>query len=151
MSKTIKSPLQRDPARNKKFKVAGQIFIILVLVFILILPYFVFAADPATDNPDTILGKLKIIGKAGGYETPDSETQFSAILGLVVSGFLSLLGIIFIGEIIYAGYNWMTARGEEAKVEKAHDTIRRAIIGLVVIAGAYAIWAFVWWVMFYNL
>ena len=125
-------------------KTIKQIFIILVLVFILILPYFVFAANGATDNPDTILGKLKIIGGAGGYETPDSETQFSEILGLVVSGFLSLLGIIFIGEIIYAGYNWMTARGEEQKVEKAHETIRRAIIGLVVVVGAYAIWKFVY-------
>ena len=142
MNKTIKSPLQRDPARNKKFKVAGQIFIILVLVFILILPYFVFAAD----GP---LNKLKNIAGQGGYttNTTGDEYKFSEILGLVVSGFLSLLGVIFIGEIIYAGYNWMTARGEEAKVEKAHDTIRRAIIGLVVVVGAFAIWAFIYEVL----
>ncbi len=126
-------------------KTIKQILIILVLVFILILPYFVFAADS-----NSVLGKLQNIAGQGGYTTQGTgdEYKFAEILGLVVSGFLSLLGIIFIGEIIYAGYNWMTARGEEQKIEKAHDTIRRAIIGLVVIVGAYAIWAFVWWVMF---
>jgi cytochrome bd-type quinol oxidase subunit 2 len=120
-------------------KTIKQIFIILVLVFILILPYFVFAAD----GP---LNKLQNIAGQGGYtvNTTGDEYKFSEILGLVVSGFLSLLGVIFIGEIIYAGYNWMTARGDEQKIEKAHDTIRRAIIGLVVVVGAYAIWAFVY-------
>lgn len=114
-----------------------QFFIVLVLVLILILPYFVFAAP-------TMKEILSGLGNSAGYTTEGvTETSFAGILGLVVSGFLSLLGIIFIGEIIYAGYNWMTARGEEAKVEKAHDTIRRAIIGLVVVVGAWAIVEFV--------
>ena len=37
----------------------------------------------------------------------------------------------------------MTARGEEEKVEKAKDTITRAIIGLIIVVGAYAIWSFI--------
>ena len=121
-----------------------QFFIVLVLVLILILPYFVFA-DVQTPPPPKMKDILLGLGDSAGYTTEGvTETSFSGILGLVVSGFLSLLGIIFIGEIIYAGYNWMTARGEEQKVEKAHETIRRAIIGLVVVVGAYAIWKFVY-------
>ena len=34
--------------------------------------------------------------------------------------------------MLYAGYHWMTARGEEEKVEKAKDTIQRAIVGIII-------------------
>ncbi|MCD4762299.1 hypothetical protein K8R32_05065 [bacterium] len=61
----------------------------------------------------------------------------------VIKGFLSVLGIIFIILLILAGYNWMTAAGDEAKVTKAKDTIQKAIIGLIIIVSAYAITAFV--------
>jgi len=46
--------------------------------------------------------------------------------------------------MLYAGYNWMMARGDEEKVTKAKDTITRAIIGLLITIGAYAIsfWVF---------
>lgn len=123
-------------------KIIKQTFIILAISLILILPYFVFAQDDST----TMRGVLKTIGDSAGYMTSGvSETSFAGFLGLIVSTFLSLLGIIFIGEIIYAGYNWMTARGEEEKVEKAKDTLRRSIIGLVIIVGAYAIWSFIFY------
>jgi amino acid transporter len=61
----------------------------------------------------------------------------------VIQGFLSLLAIIFIILVIYAGYSWMTAGGDEAKVTKAKDTIYRAIIGLILILAAYSITYFV--------
>ena len=37
----------------------------------------------------------------------------------------------------------MTAGGDEAKVTKAKETLRRAIIGLMIIIAAYAITVFV--------
>ena len=45
--------------------------------------------------------------------------------------------------MIYAGYNWMTAAGDETKLTQAKNTIRRSIIGVVIIVGAYAIYNFV--------
>jgi len=45
--------------------------------------------------------------------------------------------------MVYAGYNWMVARGEEEKVTIAKDTIKRAIIGLVITVSSYAIWNFI--------
>jgi cytochrome bd-type quinol oxidase subunit 2 len=117
-------------------KILKHILILICLIGILILPYFVFAQD----SP---LNKLKTVGGLGGYETPDSETQFAEILGTVVSAFLSLLGIIFIVLIIYAGHNWMVASGNEEKLQKAKATLWRAVIGLIIIIGAWAIWIFV--------
>lgn len=79
--------------------------------------------------------------------TETSKYDKSASLGnltrVVIEGFLSLLAIIFIILIIIGGYGWMLAGGDEAKVTKAKDTIRRAIIGLIITVSAYAITYFV--------
>lgn len=61
----------------------------------------------------------------------------------VIKAVLGLLGIIFMVLVFIGGYNLMIARGEEDKISKAKDTIRRAVIGLIVILLSYAIVRFV--------
>ncbi|MCX6797943.1 MAG: pilin [Candidatus Falkowbacteria bacterium] len=56
---------------------------------------------------------------------------------------LSLLGIIFVAFIIYGGWAWFSARGNEQKLDKAKDTLTQAIIGLLIVLGSYAISYFV--------
>jgi amino acid transporter len=119
-------------------KVFKQILILICLIAILILPYFVFAQQSTAP-----LDKLKEVGEGEGGYAPYSETTFAVMAGTIVQAFLSLLGIIFIILILYAGYNWMTAGGEEEKIRKAKDTIWRAIIGLIITVGSYAVWNFV--------
>ncbi|MDD4901604.1 MAG: hypothetical protein PHE24_00505 [Patescibacteria group bacterium] len=75
-----------------------------------------------------------------GYDT---KTTVYQIIGTVIQALLSLLGVIFISLIIYGGITWMTAEGEETKIEKAQSILRSAIIGLVVVLAAYAISFFV--------
>jgi len=90
------------------------------------------------------LRKLENIRPATGYAVTGSpEDMLMYTIGKFIYTFLSILGAIFVILIIYAGYNWMTASGEEQKVEKAKDTIRRAIIGLIITVSASAIWTFV--------
>ncbi|MBU0636943.1 hypothetical protein KKH16_01905 [Patescibacteria group bacterium] len=56
---------------------------------------------------------------------------------------MSFLGVVFLILIIYAGFTWMTAGGDEEKINKAKDTIQRAIIGLIIILCSYAITIFI--------
>lgn len=79
----------------------------------------------------------------GGSAGFGSSTSVADIVSVTISTFLGLLGIIFVGLMVYAGFHWMTANGEEEKVRKAQDTIRRAIIGLLITVSAYAITHFV--------
>ena len=65
------------------------------------------------------------------------------IAGNVIKIVLSMLGVIFLVLMIYGGFIWMTARGNEQEVQKAKDIIKNAIIGLVIVVGAYAISSFV--------
>lgn len=115
-------------------KILKQSLILLFIVFILILPYFVFAVTPLEGLQDVGQNKGPYISSTGS-----SEDDILYIIGTVISTLLSLLGVIFIVLMLYAGYNWMTAAGEESKVETAQETIKRAIIGLIIVVGSYAL------------
>ena len=85
---------------------------------------------------------IKDTAKNIGYAEA-TETTFAETIGYVIRMLLSFVGVIFLVLMVYAGFLWMTARGEEAQVEKAISIIRAAIIGLIITVGAYSITAFV--------
>ncbi|MFA7287072.1 MAG: Ig-like domain-containing protein [Patescibacteria group bacterium] len=81
-------------------------------------------------------------------------TEFGANLGLgggdpriviarVIRVLLGFLGIIAVLLIIYAGYLWMTAAGDDDKVRQARLVLVNALIGLVIILSAYAAVSFI--------
>lgn len=113
-----------------------QLLILLFILVVLILPYFVFAQTAPLDT-------LKKVQPESGYEEVD-EFTIAEVLGYAVNTLLSILGIIFIIMIVYGGYHYMTAGGDESKVEKSRKTIQRAIIGLIILVSSYAIWFFIY-------
>jgi hypothetical protein len=56
---------------------------------------------------------------------------------------MSIVGVLFLILMIYAGFLWMTAGGKPDQTTKAKDMMIRAIIGVIIIAAAYAITNFV--------
>lgn len=83
------------------------------------------------------------VSKEAGYNTSSEKSRPEAVTSLIINSILSLLGVIFVGLMIYGGYLWTTAMGKEQQVSKAKDLITRAVIGLIIIVGAYAISYFV--------
>lgn len=82
-----------------------------------------------------------------GLEPVESTIALSAsdpraIIGRIIQIVLSLLGVITLGLIIYAGFLWMTSGGEEDKIRSAKNILRNAIIGLVIILSAWSITTF---------
>ncbi len=65
------------------------------------------------------------------------------IIGRLIKVFLGLLGIIALFLTLYAGYLWMTAGGDDKKVDEAKTILRNAVIGLLIIMSAYAIVSFI--------
>ena len=124
-------------------RIIKQISILVLLVLILIFPYFVFGADDKVKIP-TMKEGLEQLGGASGYETSGiSQTTVSEIAGIAVKTFLSILGIIFIALMLYGGFLWMTAGGKEEQLTKAKELIQAAVIGLIIIVAAYAISFFI--------
>ena len=61
------------------------------------------------------------------------------VAGTIIRSALGLLGIIFVGLIVYAGFLWMTAGGNDDAISKAKGYIFNAVIGLVIVLSAYMI------------
>jgi hypothetical protein len=74
-----------------------------------------------------------------GLGTKDVRETISSI----IRAFMGLLGIVAVCIILYGGFIWMTAAGNEEKVSEAKKLIISGIIGLVIIMSAYAIAQFV--------
>jgi len=64
-------------------------------------------------------------------------------VGSVIRAFMGLLGIVAVCLILYGGFKWMTAGGNEEQVGEAKKIIISGVIGLVIIMSAYAIATFV--------
>jgi hypothetical protein len=114
--------------RSKKIKLIIFLSICLLLANVFI--FNIVQADSMTQH----------FMKSSGYNT---SSDVGSTVAIVIKTFLSLLSIIFIVLIIYAGFNWMTAAGDEKKVTDAKSTIQRAVIGVIVILAAYVITFFV--------
>jgi len=114
-----------------------KIILLVWLVVIIIMPQLVSAENKALD-------KLQTIGQGDGapFQVATEISMFN-IISTIISAALSLLGVIFLILMLYAGYNWMMARGDEEKVNKAKDTLTRAIVGIIIVVGAYAISTFI--------
>ena len=111
-----------------KYVLRGSILVAFTLL--LALPVFALAA---TD------GNLASVGAGGGF----AESDLMTIIGRIISIVLSLLGIIFLVLMIYAGATWMTAGGDGKRVEKAKQILINAVIGLVITLSAYGISTFI--------
>ncbi len=110
---------------------------LILLIFFL----FLFSGNNllAAPNLSNALTNAQTAGTQAGYLEKDFFDVFIAIINTVVG----LLGIVFIALMIYGGYLWMIARGNEETVEKSKKLITAAVIGLIIVVSAYAISYFV--------
>ena len=97
-------------------------------------PAFALLGDP---EPGPYLGLE--YGAATGLGKADVRFTTARIINAA----LGLLGIIAVVIILYAGFKWMTAGGNEENVKSAQKILMAAVIGLVIILSAYAITRFV--------
>ena len=73
----------------------------------------------------------------------NTQNDLAEITGNFINLFLSLMGALFLVLIIYGGFTWMTAAGNEEKVKTATDLMTKAAIGLAIILSAYLLANFV--------
>ncbi|MEA3449803.1 MAG: hypothetical protein U9Q85_02395 [Patescibacteria group bacterium] len=111
--------------------------IILVVFIISFLSVAVDAADLGNASEF-----MQNAGKAAGYKDQTSVT-LNTTVGLIINTALSLLGVIFLGLMIYGGFLWMTDRGNENQMKRAQKLITAAVIGIIIVLAAYAISFFV--------
>ncbi len=82
------------------------------------------------------------IDNVGGTLTLGSADLKETVLN-IITFVLGLLGLIAVIMILYGGFVWLTAGGNEDKVGSAKKIISAAIVGLIVILLSWAIVNFV--------
>lgn len=116
--------------------------IVLVLFFSLFAGSLFFLTPLAqAQNPldlNNQEGFNNAIPQAFGQTAGEPNDPRTIIINIVkiIFGFLFL---IFLVLLLYAGFKWMTAAGNESQVEDAKKIITQAIIGLTVLLSAYSI------------
>lgn len=72
-----------------------------------------------------------------------SSVAVGSIVARGIQVVLGLLAIVFLGLTVMAGFQWMTAGGNEEQIKKATNTLKAAIIGLIIVLAAYTITYFI--------
>ena len=110
-----------------------------ILIILILGTLFLIAINPifAAVGGGEIGSMLQqVAGPTYGTGTP---TGLSVIVGKIISALLVFVGTIFLVLIIYGGFLWMTAGGNEEQIKKARGIITQATIGLIIVLAAYAI------------
>lgn len=92
----------------------------------------VYAIDPITNK-----------GLAAGAQAMDAGTGFAFYFATIWKLIVILGGLALILYLAYGGVQWLTAGGDKQKLEKAQSSISNALMGMVILAGGYAIVTFI--------
>lgn len=102
-----------------------------VLIGLLMLaPRVIFAVPNESDFGFPLAGSLNL---------PTGDDPVTEVVIPIIKWILGLLGLIAVIMIIYGGYLWLMAGGNEDQVTNAKKTIRAAVIGIAIVLLAYSI------------
>ncbi|MEK7538199.1 MAG: hypothetical protein AAB619_04485 [Patescibacteria group bacterium] len=114
-----------------KFNKLAKLAVIAGSVGMMALPVASYAAATSFS--------VESIGGSIGLGNADLKQTVINILNLA----LGLLALVAVVMIIVGGFTWLTASGNEEKVDKAKKIISAAVIGLIIVLLAWAVVIFV--------
>ena len=82
------------------------------------------------------------VGAGAGFETAsgrDPQTRLIDSVIRLVYFSLSFLGVITLLIILYAGFLWMTAGGDQEQIGQSKKWLINGVIGLILILTAYSV------------
>lgn len=82
-----------------------------------------------------------VVGQNGADIAESKDPRLVA--AFIIKNVLTILGTVFLAYMVYAGYLWMTAAGDDEQINQAKSIIIRSTLGVFVILSAYSITVFV--------
>lgn len=131
-------------SKNKKINFLKAAVFLPLLTILTFLPALAQAQPMTPQQAGETGDQSEAFRQGAGYQ---EGLTIGGVVATVIKAALGFLGIIFVIIIIINGFKWMTAGGNEDKVKEAKDSIKNAIIGLIIVVAAYAITYFVFEVL----
>lgn len=119
-------------------KKAINIFLSLVIAF-----FIANTCSAQLIQGNAITGMYDNAAQVRASSGLSENASVGSIIASIIKTALGLLAVIFLVLMVFSGFQWMTASGNESQISKAQDTIKAALIGLVIVLAAYAITYFV--------
>jgi len=69
----------------------------------------------------------------GGKAVKVDQFTFLNSLIFIINSLLTFLGVVFFLLMLYSGYLWLTAHGNEEQVTRAKEMLKEIIIALIII------------------
>ena len=108
-------------------------FYLVAIIFTL--PLITHASTLKESITGQISTSAKFLGDPGGGFAEGAQPRDVVIwvIGYIIQFILVLVGIYFFASIIYGGYMWMTAAGNDEQVGKAKKILTRAFVGFLIV------------------
>ncbi|PIR02875.1 MAG: hypothetical protein COV60_03280 [Candidatus Magasanikbacteria bacterium CG11_big_fil_rev_8_21_14_0_20_43_7] len=117
-------------------KIIANILFLSVVVFVLFGTLQIVHAKKTISDAGSALTSVT-------NQTGVAKTDLPSVFATLIKGALQLVGIIFFILMFYAGFRWLTAAGEQDRIDSARKTLVAASVGLVIVVGSYAFTNFI--------
>lgn len=101
------------------------------------LSIFVFLLAPGVVLAQTlgdVVGKpLEQASGRSGANLRGTTVNLQEFVGDIIAVFLSFLGVYFLARMVYAGFLWFTAQGNQDQTKRAKMVITQSIIGFIIV------------------
>jgi magnesium-transporting ATPase (P-type) len=135
----VKKPALSESRMGQKSFIKNIILIFFVITSFFWMTSFVLADQNLSDSA---MEQLEAGGKKANYNVENTSDP-REFLNIIIRAILGLTASISVGLTVYAGFLYVTSRGEESKVDQAKKMLTGAIIGLAILFSAYSISWFV--------
>jgi len=109
---------------------------VMTIVAVFVMGMVLLPALPVLADPDPF-------GIGYGEKTKLGEGDVRDTIASIINVALGLLGIVAVVIMLWGGFRWMTAGGNEEKTGEARKIIFSGVIGIAIILSSWAIAKFV--------
>ena len=104
----------------------------------------VFGLSAGVAHAQKVNYEISNVAKFAGLAPASGQVDtLPQMIGNVVGVLLSLVSTLFFVLILYAGFMWMTSRGNEDQERKSRMVLFGAIVGMIIVMSAYGVTRFV--------
>jgi hypothetical protein len=126
----------------KKLNIAFSILVVLALILGLVLPFITNAqtvpgpTGPVTPGPTPPSGNQSYQIKIPNPLKNGQDDLPGLLVWIIDNAIIPIGGIVAALMIMYAGFMYVTARGNESQIKNAHNALLYGALGAAILLGA---------------